>query len=96
MEMPSIETLIEGDYLYLPDPKTQPDDNYWQSIADEVRNEMKFVWNNYKKRCFGSDGFDPISGNCGAYSLEIFLIDSLDTLFIMDMKLEFSDAVNYV
>lgn len=96
MERPSIETLKEGDYLYLPDPKTQPDDNYWKSIAQDVKNEMIFVWNNYRTKCFGLDGIDPVSGKCGHNSLQIFLIDSLDTLYIMDMKKEFAEAVDYV
>lgn len=57
---------------------------------------MEYVWNKYETYAYGADGLDPVSGSAGQHSLQIFLIDSLDTLYLMDMKDEFYKARDYV
>ena len=65
---------------------------------DAVRNATMFVWNNYKSLAFGADELTPISGqaknNWGG--LAATLIDSLDTLWVMDLKDDFHLAQNWV
>lgn len=57
---------------------------------------MEYVWNKYETYAYGADGLDPVSGSAAQHSLQIFLIDSLDTLYLMDMKDEFYKARDYV
>ncbi|KAH7135976.1 glycoside hydrolase [Dendryphion nanum] len=63
-----------------------------------VKTAFKRAWKSYKERAWMKDELRPISGG----SRETFggwgatLVDSLDTLWIMDMKDEFEEAVNAV
>lgn len=63
-----------------------------------VREEFEHAWNGYTKYALGHDEVRPVSGThrdpfagWGAT-----LVDALDTLWIMDMKDEFENAVNEV
>lgn len=62
-----------------------------------VKAAMKHAWNGYKKYAWGSDNLMPIS-NKGSNSFEIgaTIIESLDTLWIMDMKDEFYEGRDWV
>lgn len=57
---------------------------------------MKWIWNIYKMNGFGYDEVKPISGEIINDGLSTFLIDSLDTLWLYDMKDEFYEARDYV
>jgi len=63
-----------------------------------VRNAMKHAWNGYKKHAWGYDEVKPQSGgsqnNWGGMGTT--LVDSLDTLWLMDMKEEFWEARDWV
>ncbi|KAL1838575.1 hypothetical protein VTJ49DRAFT_2502 [Mycothermus thermophilus] len=62
---------------------------------DAVRDVMKRCWSSYRKHAWMSDELKPVSGGkhnpFGGWGAT--LVDSLDTLWIMDLKDEFYEAV---
>jgi len=60
-----------------------------------VRDVFAKCWSSYRKFAWGADELTPVSGGrkdpFGGWAAT--LVDSLDTLWIMDMKGEFDDAV---
>jgi mannosyl-oligosaccharide alpha-1,2-mannosidase len=65
---------------------------------DEVRNTFLRGWNSYKDHAWMKDELRPISGlwKNKFGGLAATLVDSLDTLWIMGLKQEFSTAVRAV
>ncbi|CAI5723676.1 unnamed protein product [Peronospora destructor] len=64
-----------------------------------VRNAMKFAWGNYVEHAFGADEIGPKDGQNFSNvwgNIACSLVDSIDTLWIMDMKDEFQRARDYV
>lgn len=62
-----------------------------------VKEAMMHAWNGYKSHAWGSDTLNPISKKgSGWLGMGTTIIDSLDTLWIMGMKKEFSEARNWV
>ncbi|KAH6614160.1 alpha-mannosidase IC [Boeremia exigua] len=63
---------------------------------DAVRQVFKRCWTAYKDRAWTKDELAPISGRArdtfGSWGAT--LVDSLDTLWIMDMKAEFAEAMD--
>jgi len=68
------------------------------SRRDEVRKVFKKNWKSYKRYAWMRDELTPISGSgkdtFGGWAAT--LIDSLDTLWIMDLKEDFNEAVEAV
>ncbi|KAF1932997.1 glycoside hydrolase family 47 protein [Didymella exigua CBS 183.55] len=66
------------------------------SRRDAVREVFKRCWNNYRERAWTKDELGPISGGAkdtfGSWGAT--LVDSLDTLWIMDLKQEFAEAID--
>lgn len=66
------------------------------SRRDAVREVFQRCWKSYKERAWKKDELAPISGSArdafGGWGAT--LVDSLDTLWIMDMKQEFTEAVD--
>lgn len=65
---------------------------------DKIKKTFEFSWAGYKERAWMDDELSPVSGKsrnpfCGWAAT---LVDSLDTLWIMDMKEEFEEAANAV
>lgn len=65
---------------------------------DKVRAEAQRAWSGYKKYAWGHDELTPVTKEskdpfCGWAAT---LVDSLDTLWIMGLKEEFDEAVEYV
>jgi mannosyl-oligosaccharide alpha-1,2-mannosidase len=62
---------------------------------DAVRETFKRCWTNYRERAWTKDELAPISGGAkdtfGSWGAT--LVDSLDTLWIMDLEEEFTEAV---
>ncbi len=61
----------------------------------KVKNEMIHAWKGYKRRAWMHDEVKPVSGGvtdpfCGWAAT---MVDALDTLWIMEMKEEFEEAV---
>lgn len=91
--------MIEGTYHYTIPPHLRQE---WESLFDSraamVKKSMQFVWENYRNHAWGFDELRPISGsgrnNWGGIGMT--LVDSLDTLWVMDMKEEFDEAVQWV
>lgn len=68
----------------------------WQSMADSVKKEYLFCWDNYKKLAWGFDEVKPISGqpfNWYASTLYMDKIDALDGLYMMGFKNEGNEVV---
>ncbi|KAI9299125.1 seven-hairpin glycosidase [Neoconidiobolus thromboides FSU 785] len=63
-----------------------------------VKDAFKFVWKNYKEKAMGHDNIGPLSGQHSDNwnSWGITLVDSLDTLLLMDLEDEFKDAMETV
>jgi hypothetical protein len=63
-----------------------------------VKKAMVHAWNGYVEHAFGMDEISPISGTgYNAWGGQgVTLVDSLDTLWVMDMKDEFERARDWV
>ena len=58
---------------------------------------FKHAWKGYKQHCWGRDELKPISGGCSTwFNLGLTLVDSLDTMWLMGLKEEFSEARDWV
>ncbi|KAL7547199.1 hypothetical protein ACHAWF_010525 [Thalassiosira exigua] len=66
--------------------------------AEVVRGAMRHVWGGYRKYAFGKDELLPLSkrGQDNWGGMGTTLVDSLSTLWLMDMKEEFWEARNWV
>eukprot|EP00636_Phaeomonas_parva_P000251 CAMPEP_0118864030 /NCGR_PEP_ID=MMETSP1163-20130328/8710_1 /TAXON_ID=124430 /ORGANISM="Phaeomonas parva, Strain CCMP2877" /LENGTH=1054 /DNA_ID=CAMNT_0006798099 /DNA_START=229 /DNA_END=3393 /DNA_ORIENTATION=- len=66
--------------------------------AEKVKEAMQHAWKGYKSNAWGYDELLPVSGrkqnNWGG--MGVTLVDSLDTLWLMDMKDEFYEARDWV
>lgn len=95
----STSRLREGDY-HNEVPKDLQDE--WTKLfdkrAEQVRESTRHFWKNYQRYAYGCDELAPVSKGCKNNwgGVGMTLIDSLDTLWIMDMKEEFEEAVGYV
>ena len=73
-------------------------DNLARKRREHIKAGMKHAWNGYKDHAFGHDEVTPLSGtsrdNWGG--LGTTLVDSLDTLWLMNMKDEFWEARDWV
>ncbi|GAB7360292.1 hypothetical protein MBLNU230_g8050t1 [Neophaeotheca triangularis] len=67
-----------------------------QDRAKKVKQTLERCWSAYRERAWLADELTPISGSkkttFGGWAAT--LVDSLDTLWIMDMKTEFWEGVN--
>jgi len=64
----------------------------------QVKKAMQFIWRNYKEHAYGMDELQPKSGRGNEKwgGMAVTLIDSLDTLWIMNLKDEFYEARNWI
>lgn len=65
---------------------------------EQVRAVFRRSWHAYSTRCLGHDEIMPVSGKCNDKfnGWGATLVDSLDTLWLMDFKPEFEAAVRKV
>jgi mannosyl-oligosaccharide alpha-1,2-mannosidase len=80
-------------------PKKQASE--WRALGEDVRNEMRWAWRQYRKHAWGRDQIKPISGGFESFPLKnhhlgLSLIEALDTLWIMGLDDEFNDGVEWV
>nr|CAD7437405.1 unnamed protein product [Timema bartmani] len=62
-----------------------------------VVNAFKHAWKGYKKYAWGHDHLKPISGSYNNwFSLGLTIVDALDTVYIMGLNEEFTDAREWV
>ncbi|KAJ5918618.1 Mannosyl-oligosaccharide 1-2-alpha-mannosidase [Penicillium verhagenii] len=91
-----------GTHIYTPSTETVLDyfrptdqDSYWDSHREEVKKAFTTSWNAYAKYSWGADVFHPVSKTGGQMSpsgLGWIIVDSLDTLMIMNLTTQLSDA----
>mgnify|MGYP003386415265 CR=1 FL=1 len=64
----------------------------------KVKEAMQHAWKGYRRYAYGSDELKPLShrGHNNWGGMGVTLVDSLDTLWIMDMKAEFNEARDWV
>jgi len=64
----------------------------------DVRDAMKFGWDGYRTYAMGKDELLPLSkgGRDNFGGLATTLVDSLDSLWLMDLKTEFYEARDFV
>lgn len=70
----------------------------WAERAEEVRGAMRHAWDGYRKYAWGMDEVMPKSkkGKNSFGSLGATIVDSLDTLWLMDLKDRFDDARGWI
>ena len=76
-------------------------DEDWHAIAEDVRSEMRWAWEQYRERAWGRDQIKPISGGFESFPVKdhhvgLTMIEALDTLWVMGLDDEFHDAVEWV
>lgn len=77
--------------------KTFIPENEQSSRQKAVVEACKHAWSGYEKFAWGRDELLPISKRGGTwFNLGLTLVDSLDTLWMMDLKKEFLKARNWV
>ena len=90
-------TTGEVPYI-ISDPLKRKSDQVARSRRAFVKRAMEHAWKGYEQHAFGADEVMPQSGgvsqNWGGQG--VTLVDSLDTLWLMDMKEEFWRARNWV
>eukprot|EP00746_Dinoflagellata_sp_MGD_P144352 gnl/MRDRNA2_/MRDRNA2_77092_c0_seq1.p1 gnl/MRDRNA2_/MRDRNA2_77092_c0~~gnl/MRDRNA2_/MRDRNA2_77092_c0_seq1.p1 ORF type:complete len:419 (-),score=66.43 gnl/MRDRNA2_/MRDRNA2_77092_c0_seq1:539-1795(-) len=65
--------------------------------AAAAKSMMQFAWAGYRERAWGADDIHPVSGTGTNWAgLAVTLIESLDTLYLMGMQDEFSEAEAWV
>ncbi|XP_061554613.1 endoplasmic reticulum mannosyl-oligosaccharide 1,2-alpha-mannosidase isoform X1 [Phycodurus eques] len=64
---------------------------------EAVRDAFRHAWKGYKDYAWGHDELKPISKSYSEwFGLGLTLIDSLDTMWIMDLKEEFAEAKQWI
>ncbi|KAJ1911984.1 hypothetical protein IWQ60_009878 [Tieghemiomyces parasiticus] len=63
--------------------------------ADAVRGAIRHAWTGYARMAYGHDDVAPVSGEA-VDRYGVTLLDSLDTLWIADLKDEFRHAMKHV
>lgn len=70
-------------------------------LANDVRQEFLTAWTAYRRLAFGRDELRPLSGTgseffIGGTPLGLTIIESLDTLYLMELDGEFTASVNWI
>ena len=91
--------LLDNSFKYPEDSmNSNVSESEAMSWALETREAMRHIWSGYKEAGFGSDEVKPVTGepsnNWGGLSMSV--VDSLSTLWLMDMKEEFNDGVDWL
>ena len=73
----------------------------WRALAEDVRAEMRWGWEQYRELAWGKDQIKPLSGGFESFPLKdhhlgLSLIEALDTLWLMELDDEFRDGVEWV
>lgn len=92
-----IVSLIVYFIYYYVSPSSTP--NRWQKAQEEVRDAFLDSWHTYEKFGWGKDVYHPIGQygeNMGPKPLGWMIVDSLDTLMIMDCPEEVARAKQWI
>jgi mannosyl-oligosaccharide alpha-1,2-mannosidase len=82
-------------------PRKRSSAHDWHALAEDVRREMRWAWQQYRQHAWGKDQIKPISGGFESFPLKnhhlgLSLIEALDTLWVMGLDDEFHDGVEWV
>lgn len=73
------------------------DDAENQRRREQVRNAMRHAWSGYRQYAWGRDELKPSSkSGVDWLGLGATIVDSLDTLYIMDLQDEFKEARDWI
>jgi mannosyl-oligosaccharide alpha-1,2-mannosidase len=80
-------------------PRTRKRD--WRALGEDVREQMRWAWAQYREQAWGKDQIKPISGGFESFPLKnrhlgLTIVEALDTLWIMGLDEEFRDGVDWV
>jgi mannosyl-oligosaccharide alpha-1,2-mannosidase len=65
--------------------------------AEQVRMAMAHTWRGYRAKAWGHDDLKPVSGNSKDWcKIGITLLDALTTLWLLDLKTEWDQAVEWL
>ncbi|KAF0448079.1 mannosyl-oligosaccharide alpha-1,2-mannosidase [Gigaspora margarita] len=107
-QLPIKEVNNEDTELTLPDldidpildfPKPVHNDQIWSERQMKVKKAFKHAWDGYVRDAWGNDEYHPIShrgSNLSRTGIGFTIVDSLDTLLIMDLKDEYNHARDWV
>jgi mannosyl-oligosaccharide alpha-1,2-mannosidase len=75
--------------------------NDWNLLGEDVRDEMRWAWREYREHAWGKDQIRPISGGFESFPLKnhhlgLTIVEALDTLWVMGLDDEFRDGVEWV
>lgn len=73
-------------------PITDPDEKRRES----VKEAFLFAYRSYKEKCWGHDELSSTGSCTDSLRAGLTIVDSLSTLYIMDLKDEFREAVDFV
>jgi mannosyl-oligosaccharide alpha-1,2-mannosidase len=73
----------------------------WGALGEDVREQMRWAWCQYRAHAWGKDQIKPLSGGYESFPLKnhhlgLTLIEALDTLWVMELDDEFRDGVEWV
>ncbi|CAG8592460.1 8598_t:CDS:2, partial [Racocetra fulgida] len=92
--------LPDSDIDPVPDsPVSVHNDLIWTERQMKVKQAFKHAWDGYVRDAWGADEYHPIShsgSNLSRSGIGFTIVDSLDTLLIMDLKDEYEHARNWV
>lgn len=80
---------------------TAGSDAEWHALAEDVKAQMAWAWDLYRKQAWGKDEIKPISGTFSSFPLKdhhlgLSLVEALDTLWVMGLDSRFQDGVDWV
>ena len=96
---PTTRAVGTRGYAPLVGPIEFPDENHWTADQIKVRDAMQWAWKGYRSVAFGSDTLNVKLKRgqiWNGYDLGLTIIDSLDTLFIMGLRPEFDEGLQWV
>ncbi|XP_037814932.1 endoplasmic reticulum mannosyl-oligosaccharide 1,2-alpha-mannosidase [Lucilia sericata] len=101
LSLPGTNGVTIEEFLGRIDLKHLPKKQHFHGARNEkqeaVVNAFKHSWTGYKKYAWGHDNLKPISESSHDwFGLGLTLIDSLDTMYIMGLEDEFTEARNWV
>ncbi|WBO21387.1 glycoside hydrolase family 47 protein [Sphingomonas abietis] len=73
----------------------------WHALAQDVKAEMAWAWDAYRRQAWGKDEIRPVSGSFSSFPLKthhlgLTIVEALDTLWVMGLDERFQQGVDWV
>ena len=73
----------------------------WKLLGEDVKAEMAWAWDEYRRLAWGKDEIKPVSGGFSSFPLKrghlgLSLVEALDTLWVMGLDSRFQDGLAWV